>query len=78
MTSIVLTWIFRGCISKDNDKVLIKLKEQNKALFGNRDILDILDYGETDDDNKIDSVSWNQGIITKECQKGSKTRFLPR
>ena len=54
---IVVPWIFRGCISKDNDEVLSKLKEQNKALLGNRDILDILDYGETDDDNKIDSVS---------------------
>ena len=58
---IVVPWIFRGCISKDKDEVLIKLKEQNKALLGNRDILDILVYwtisGETDDDNKIDSVS---------------------
>ena len=54
---VVPWWIFRGCISKDKDEVLIKLKEQNKALLGNRDILDILEYGETDDDNKIDSVS---------------------
>ena len=54
---IVVPWIFRGCISKDNDEVLIELKKQNKALLGNRDILDILEYGETDDDNKIDSVS---------------------
>ena len=54
---IVVPWIFRGCISKDKDEVLIKLKKQNKSLLGNRDILDILDYGETDDDNKIDSVS---------------------
>ena len=58
---IVVPWIFRGCISKDKDEVLVKLKEQNKALLGNRDILDILVYwtisGETDDDNKIDSVS---------------------
>ena len=54
---IVVPWIFRGCISKKYDKVLIKLKEQNKELLGNHEILDILDYGETDDDHKIDSVS---------------------
>ena len=49
--------MFRGCISKDNDKVLIKLKEEKKELLGDHDILKILDYGETDDDHKIDSVS---------------------
>ena len=56
-TSSVLPWMFRGCISKDNDKVLIKLKEEKKELLGDHDILKILDYGETDDDHKIDSVS---------------------
>ena len=66
ITSSVLPWIFRGCISKDNDKVLIKLKEENKDLLGVHDILNILDYGETDDDHKIDSVSKN--ISFKICK----------
>ena len=57
ITSSVLPWIFRGCISKHNDTVLIKLKEQNKELLGDHEILNILDYGETDDDHKIDSVN---------------------
>ena len=63
-----MPWIFRGCISKDNDKVLIKLKEENKEVLGDHDILNILDYGETDDDHKIDSVSKN--ISFKICKSG--------
>ena len=34
----------------------MKLKDENKELLGVHDILNILDYGETDDDHKIDSV----------------------
>ena len=49
--------MFRGCISKDNDKVLIKLKEKQKELLGDHKVLEILDYGETEDDHNIDSVS---------------------
>ena len=52
-----MPWTFRGCISKDEDKVLIKLKKQNKNLLGSHDVLDILGHGATDDDNKIDSVN---------------------